>query len=217
MRQQHHSNARRGTCALVDTGELKAFVTCEHVWTAWRKYKDKHPSAVLLVGLGNGVPLNLSDAKLIDCDKDLDLAVIRAEVSPQQLRTKRFFRIAEWPIRRASVGDVVAIVGFPGKDRESFGPHVTGWGLEFLGYGVSSVSERQITLAPERNDRSSHDENWNEIPHGNIGGMSGSPAFLLTIDRMPSLVGFVKEGKTSDGFIFLASGNYLQPNGILRG
>lgn len=208
---------KTGTCALVDTGEIKAFVTCEHVWTAWRKYKHKHPSAELLVGLGNGAPLNLSHAELIDCDKDIDLAVIRADVSPEQIRNKLFYPIEEWPIPQPKVGDVVAIVGCPGRGREALGRHITTWALEFLGYGVSGVSDRQITLAPERNDRSSRDEDGNKIPHGNIGGMSGSPAFLLKEKWPPTLVGFVKEGKSSDDFIFLASGRYLQRNGKLRG
>src|SRR5208283_4923902 len=57
---------KTGTCVFVDTGDVKTFVTCEHVWTQWKKYKGKHPSAKLLIGIGNGTPLILSDAELID-------------------------------------------------------------------------------------------------------------------------------------------------------
>jgi hypothetical protein len=62
----------------------------------------------------------------------------------------------------------------------------------------------------------SYDENWNEIPHGNIAGMSGSPAFLLKEQGAPQLIGFLRAGKTSDDFIFLTPARFLQPDGKLQ-
>src|ERR1035437_5659456 len=54
---------KTGTCVLIDTGKIRVFVTCEHAWTQWEKYKSKHPAAELLVGLGNGTPFVLSNAE----------------------------------------------------------------------------------------------------------------------------------------------------------
>ena len=205
-----------GTCALVDTGEIKAFVTCDHVWAAWVRYRVTNPSAKLLVGLGDGVPFDLSDGMVVDSDKGIDLAIITAKVCPERMGNKIFYPIREWPIPLPRVGELVAIVGFPGRGRESLGQRGTRWRMMRMTYGVSSVSERQITLAPERNDRVSYDENRNVVPHGPIGGMSGSPVFLLPNQGPSSLVGFVKEGKSSDDFIFLSPARCLQRNGSLR-
>jgi hypothetical protein len=55
---------KTGTCALIDTGEVKVFVTCEHVWSQWKIYKDLHPSAELLVGLDDGPVLIISNVTL---------------------------------------------------------------------------------------------------------------------------------------------------------
>ena len=208
---------KTGTCVLIDTGKVRIFVTCEHVWTQWKKYKTKHPAAELLVGLGNGTPFILSNAELIDSDTKCDLAVVKAEIDPQQLGSKAFFRIEEWPIPLPNVGDFMTIIGFPGRGRIAFGNGITGWNPTRLGYPVSGVTPNDITLAPEKkNDRKSY-ENGNEIDHFDIGGMSGSPAFLLRKKGMPLLAGFLRAGKTSDDFIFLTPARYLQPDGKLCG
>jgi hypothetical protein len=198
---------KTGTCALIDTGEIRVFVTCDHVWTQWRKYKDKHSKAVLLIGLDDGVPLILTDPELVDSNRDWDIAVIKAEISPHQLRTKAFWQIDEWPITQPKVGDVVAITGFSANVRTLSSGSITGWGIAFLGRGVSSVRSDKIILAPENNDRE------NSFP---IGGMSGSPAYLLKEKGKPALVGFLYEGNTSDNFIFLTPAHFLQPNGKLN-
>jgi len=206
-----------GTCALVDTGITNVLITCHHVWKGfWEGYRKKHHTAELLLGLGPGVPLILTGAQMLDCDKDLDLAVIKADFAQRQLRTKAFYPIQEWPIPRPTVGDAVAIVGFPGSGRHACGGTAMSWSLKFLGLTVSGVSERNITLAPERNDRRNYDENGTEIPHDDLGGMSGSPAFLLREVGPPSLVGFLYEGHNSDRFIFLTPASYLQRDGTLR-
>ena len=207
---------KSATCALVDTGRIKVFVTCEHVWSDWTSYKNENPDAELLVGLDDGVPHILTNAELLSSKRDCDLAVVKAEVNPQQMRTKAFYRIEGWPIPQPKVGDIVAIIGFPGTGRILSGDHAAGWSINSLGYRVSGVTPESITLAPEKKDRMSYDENGNEIPHGKIGGMSGSPAFLLTKEGSPLLVGFLYEGNTSDNFIFLTHAHHLQPDGTLH-
>ena len=202
---------------LIDTGKLKVFVTCEHVWTQWKKYKGQHPAAVLLVGLDNGVPFILNNAELIASDTRCDLAVMKAEVDPQQLGSKVFFRIEEWPIPLPNVGDFVTVIGFPGRGRIASLNGITVWEPTHLGYPVSGVTPNDITLAPEKkNDRKAY-KNGIEIDHFDIGGMSGSPAFLPRLKGMPLLVGFLRAGKTSDDFIFLTPARYLQADGKLCG
>jgi hypothetical protein len=133
------------------------------------------------------------------------------------MQTKAFYRIEEWPVPQPKIGDVVAIIGFAGTGRILSRDQMAGWSISFLGYSVSGVTPRDITLAPERkDDRMSYDENWNKIPHGNIGGMSGSPAFLLKQQGAPQLIGFLRAGKTSDDFIFLTPARFLQPDGKLQ-
>lgn len=206
---------KTGTCALINTGKVKVFVTCEHVWAGWRKYKSKHPAAVLLVGLDNGVPFNLTEAKLLASDPNCDLAVVEAEIDQQQMRAKSFFQIEEWPIQSPNVGDFMTIIGFSGRGRITSKDCTAHWNTTHLGFQVSAVNPRDITLAPEKNDRKSYDRSGNEIPHANIGGMSGSPAFLLKREGMPLLAGFLRAGNTSDNFVFLTPARYLQPNGKL--
>lgn len=208
---------KNGTCALINTGKEKLFVTCHHVWDGWKIFQLKDPEAELWLGLDDGVLLNLTNAETLDSDEGLDLAIIKADVDHLQLRTKAFYQIQEWPIPLPKVGEVVALMGFTGTGRIPFGQCVIEWRSSFLGCCVSSVTERNITLAPERRDRKNYDENWEEIPHGDVGGMSGSPAWLLRDVGLPSLAGFLYEGRSSDDFIFLTPARYLQPDGTLRG
>jgi hypothetical protein len=207
---------KTATCVLIDTGKVRVFVTCDHVWTQWKKYKSKHPAAELLVDLGNGTPFILSNAELLGSDTKCDLAVLKTEIDPQQLGSKAFFRIEEWPIPLPNVGDFLMIIGFPGRGRIAFGNGVTVWKPTCLGYPVSSARPDKIILAPEKkNDRKSY-ENGSEIDHFNIGGMSGSPAFLLRLKGMPLLSGFLYEGKTSADFIFLMPAHHLQQDGTIH-
>lgn len=210
-----------GTCTLVNTGEKQIFVTCHHVWAGWDKYRKQHANAVLLLGLGTGVPLDLTSATLLDKDKDLDLAVFETKVAHWREETKGFYPIETWPIPLPVVGEIVAVVGFPGADRINAGvfgcTRITAWTAKIMCYEISSVSNRNIVLAPERKDRKSYDKDGNEKPHDYLGGMSGSPAFVLRIDGPPMLAGFLYEGEKSDDFIFLRPASYLQPNGTLRG
>jgi len=208
--------AKTATCALVDTGNIRAFVTCEHVWAEWELFREKNSEAVLLVGLGDGVPLILTNPDLVDSNEAWDIAVIRADHHSREFQTKAFYPIDEWPINQPKVGDVVAIIGFSASVRTFSAGSVTGWGIGFLGCRVSSVRSDKITLAPENDDRESSDGNWNAIQHTDIGGMSGSPTFLLKKNGKPALIGFLYEGKTSDNFIFVTPAHFIQANGKLR-
>ena len=43
-----------GTYSLIDTGQRRILVTCQHVWQAYLDYRIKNPEAVLAINLGDG-------------------------------------------------------------------------------------------------------------------------------------------------------------------
>lgn len=209
-----------GTVGLVDTGEKKLLITCAHVWDGFLDFRLKHPSAQLAVTFSGGIgPPEILDRDPWALDRDLDLAVFTAKPDTWQMGLKTFYKIPSWPVPESVVGNAVAFQGFPGVGRRT-SAFVGEFRYSFFGLGVSSVSRRRVMLSKSRGDRQLRDNAGNAIPPISIGGISGSPAYVLA--RMTNspvvdfrLAGIVVEGSTSDGTVFLTHLSALRPDGTL--
>jgi hypothetical protein len=106
---------------------------------------------------------------------------------------KAFFKPTTWPPTPPDRGDWIIVYGFPGLQRVPNIDSISFYSVVFSG-PVSSISDRQFVLAAEDGPRLL-EQTANNVPClGNLGGMSGSPAFKLAPDGL-SLVGIVYEAQ----------------------
>jgi hypothetical protein len=220
-----------GTYSLIDTGRRRLLVTCHHVWQAYCDCRAENPDAVLGLNLGEGdrnIAFAFPERQLIDADPDLDLAVFDFEPSQIQVKgvqvnhQKDWFPIRKWPIPKASDGDCVVLMGFPGK-RIKKARQLCIFTTQIIPLKISGVGHKGILILNEPKNV----EVFADIKN-RLGGLSGSPAYTLSKNGA-SLVGFVKAGyKRADcasprtgsdslfaGSLSLTHACFLQPDGKL--
>lgn len=209
-----HAN---GTVGLIDTGQKKLLVTCAHVWTEFENFRAKNPSAQLAVIFADGFghPEYITNERPLDYDQDLDLAVFEAHPESWNMATKQFYRIDRWPVPKVRQGDLIAFLGFAGVGRHT-GPGFGAFNYSFFGLSVTASSDRKVVLDDQTSSRKLFDNEGNSIPPMEMGGMSGSPAYVRSRWGTISLAGFVQMGRTSDGMIFLTHAAFLNADGTLQ-
>lgn len=220
-----------GTYSLIDTGQRRIMVTCHHVWQAFLDCRADSPKAVLCLSLGEGdanIAFTFPERQLIDTDPDLDLAVF--DFGPNQLlvnearvnHQKNWFRIQQWPIPKASNGDYLVLMGFPGKRVKKDG-RLCQFTTQAIPLKLSGVGHKELLIL----NQAENVEVFNDIKNW-LGGLSGSPAYTLN-PQGASLAGFVKAGyKRPDsvspntgknslfaGSLLLTHAQFLQPDGTL--
>ena len=117
------------------------------------------------------------------------LATFRGIEDTVELPGMRFIDYASSYLPDPMPGEPVSIVGYPGanvavsRDKADFG-------FMHIGYRASTVSERQIILANEHGDRHFFDYDDPARRGVALGGLSGSPAFVIR-DHRHRFVGIV--------------------------
>jgi hypothetical protein len=205
-----------GTAALLDTGIKRVLVTCEHVWSDFKAYREEMPEARLAVIFRHGyaLPIWIEDSFLIDSDRDLDLVVFDAEFGDEMLGFKRFYRIPRFPLADPKPDQLISFVGFPGASRRV--SQSTGqFKYSSFGLTVTDVSHTRILLASTP-DRFNYDNEDQVVPHIDLGGMSGAPAYGRTRGLGFDLAGFVQMGRNSGSDIYLSKASFLQRDGTIR-
>lgn len=198
-------------------------VTAWHVLEGFREAKRLHPETLLAVNIGDGNTIAIPEPRVLAESRHLDLATIEF---PQlewnaECTTKSYFPLDRCPPIRATEGEPVTIVGFPGQGRHEFET----FGL-FEPYPitmcVTSVSDRRVTLVDERGDLRIERNGRHLVEGITLGGFSGSPAFALTIgEPRLNLVGVVSTGSVrlgcvdQPGQVVIGSAEYLLPDGRL--
>jgi hypothetical protein len=204
-----------GTVALVDTGSRRILVTCAHVWLEFLKFREQNAGAMLSIKFqyGRGALTGILDAALIDCDEQLDLAVLATNLPEAILGHKEFFQIQRFPIADPKPRQPISFLGFPGEARRVSETDVS-FGYASFGLTVSDVSDSQILLA-NNDPRVLRDGAGRLASPINVGGMSGAPAYTRTVSGGFNLAGFVRAGNTSDSDIRLSKASFLQQDGQL--
>jgi hypothetical protein len=217
-----------GTYALIDTGKRRLLVTCCHVWEEYEKHHDANPEAILAISLGDGnscVKFNNPKNHRISIDRDLDLVVL--EFEPEEIKVshkKSWFKISDWPIPRIEKGNHIVTLGFPGAWRRTAGV-ICIFKRVVIPFAVTDVSKYGIAAFSD----GKNDQVLNDMKNS-LGGISGSPAYRLNVNRELCLVGFAKLGVETDDApnrkyqtslnsslpaVFFTHASFLQPDGSL--
>jgi hypothetical protein len=202
------------TYGLLDTGEKKLLLTCCHVWDLLQELRQTHREAQIAINLAPGLSPVISEAKVIDSDRDLDIAVIDPKLEAGELGDRAFFKMINWPQSPIQTGEAIAFLGYPEAGRVKFERHAQ-FRSTFFGLHVSSVNDRSILLLNNDNDRrlvGLHNEPLAPTP---TSGLSGSPAYRLG-SKGPELVGIVRGGFSTDGIITMTHISFLNRDGTLR-
>jgi hypothetical protein len=205
------------TATLVDLGAGPLAITCAHVIA---DYYEKWKAGTALIRIGN---VSVSPSQLAGLDTDVDLATVRlsdeqaADLLREDGLTVQFYQPTRWPPEPATVGESVALGGFPGQWRQRR-PQTRELLLGYYGIGATSVtaaSDRHFACQFEREHWIWMSRNADFPDLTMLGGLSGGPVFAERhLHR--ALVGIVKEFPEGWDIMFISHAHWLQTDGSIR-
>jgi hypothetical protein len=182
-----------GSFGLVDTGEMKLLVTCQHVWDGFRKLHDAQPELEMAIVLGGEVRV-LGALQPVDADEHLDIATF--DMAPFLKDLPQDCSFFQYDCKRPQLvksGDALAFIGYPGRVRAD-----TSLGVRFKRQANAvfayDLNETTIVTDVSRLMPGLRDGLGDQVPDMDFGGISGSPCFLVRPNATLRLVGFAKEG-----------------------
>lgn len=205
-----------GTAAFVDTSVKKIVVTNAHVYRRFKELKQSEPSlSMFLTGSVPNKVLELREEYLIDeGGKHVDVAVFSFP-KPEQVNDigKEYFNAVPWPPKRPAPGVTATILGFQGTHRRPTDDSLK-ISLTLIRDNISASSDRHLTLVDEDAARISVKVNPNLDDLGPLGGMSGSPVFIMGEDGYACIVGFLYEtGEGAGATIFAVHADLITKEG----
>ncbi len=206
-----------GTVGLIDTGDKELLVTCQHVWAGFQKFKTEHLTARLATVFANGFghPVTIPESALIDADAALDLATFEATPEQWDMGSKEFFKTIRWPIPRARRGNPLIFLGFAGEGRRTSSTFGL-FSYSSFTLSVADSSDRKIVVAKGGGRHELIGRDGKPMPPMAMGGLSGSPAYVLKGLGCFELAGFVQMGETSADDIFLTHASFLNRDGTIQ-
>jgi hypothetical protein len=219
--QNDKSIFHNGTAFPLDCGCGLFIATAAHVYEEYLEDKQKHRDLVCQLG---DLSFNLED-RLIDYrgSKVLDIATFKISEKELNALNKNVLvgSNSSWPPRRVMKDEGVFFAGFPGLERTEPGVQECNFGLYASLTPVSSVSERHIGCAFERDEMI--DILGLGIPNEgyDLGGVSGCPVLVLEESKAGIfswfLGGVVYSASTELGeIVFAHHADYLLPDGRLN-
>jgi hypothetical protein len=208
--------AKRATITLLRLAKRHVFITCFHVFRKLREMQAHDPSAEMVAYLAPVTPLvELKGFTLIDHDeRSLDVAIFRGLEDTVELPGARFIDYASSYLADPIPGESVIIVGYPAANI-TVRPNKADFGFMQMVLRASSISERQIKLADEHGDRRFFDFNDPARLRIDLGGLSGSPAFVIR-DQRHRFVGIVTDCSERDQIIIISRLGCINPDGTLN-
>ena len=134
--------------------------------------------------------------RLVDESEALDVAVFCGLDDIVELPDHDFIDYRSSYLPDPRPGDPVTIVGYPGAN-VSITPAKADLGYMQIGFVASCVSDRRITLADESGQRKFTDYSAPPRPRISLGGLSGSPAFVIRNQRA-RFVGLLADSDSYD-------------------
>ena len=174
-----------GSFGLVSIGEKKLLVTCWHVL---ERFKEKHSeNSALRFGIGSGgrhpVSVSLDDLlkMKVDDDRRCDLATfdISDGLDWVAAGNLEFFNLNVNRPPKVHDGDVLYLIGFPGKGRIENETSI-GFPRQSIGVQASQIGDFTF-LSGVRNLK---------LDETDYGGISGAPCFVVQEGPPIKLVGF---------------------------
>ena len=107
-----------GTGSFVNTGQGDLLITNHHVYDRFLSLRDENPHVKLVMsGAHQTLFVDVSKAKCIGSDKQLDITVLYVP-PPLVFKQRKLFYMAEtWPPERPEVGMLAVLHGYPGEGR----------------------------------------------------------------------------------------------------
>jgi hypothetical protein len=202
-----------GGFGLVDTGEKKLLVTCQHVWKGFQEERGQNQDVRMCVCLDKNSPVVFDKHEPIDQDETLDIATFDITPVLPACNGRKFYPLNQNPVPRVQKGDRLILLGDQGRFRS-----LTNSGLEF---GVTTYLVRVSSVDGLRFHAdiskmvSKYVQQPVRIPKSSShGGISGSPCFLMRENRPSQLVGFV----TGDlmNYLCFTNASCLNSNGTIK-
>jgi len=207
---------RRATFTLVQAGSMHVFITCRHVLLELTEMQKEDPSAgiVAYAGIMHGSKrlAELSQFRLVDESKSLDVAVFCGLGNTVEIPGYDFIDYRSSYLEDPKPGEGVTIVGYPSATT-TVKPTLADFGYMRIGFTASCVSEHRITLANERGGRHFTDYDDPTRPRISLGGLSGSPAFVIRDQRL-RFAGVLTDADSNDTILVSRLG-CLNPDGTL--
>lgn len=192
-----NTDLRNGTAAIIDFGNGPMIVSAQHVIQGYRDWIEKEKNIVFQVGNLKIDPI----PRIVYESKKYDLVVIKIEgkerkeiPSPGQVEEigKEAYTIQSWPPPIPTDKDWVAFGGFPGNWRQY--PSDTEIIFDSFSSGscpITSVSEDHFVCHFEKERWVKSLDLYNHEELYNLGGLSGSPVFLIENIQKRGLINFV--------------------------
>lgn len=193
-----------GSFGLVDTGKRKLLVTCHHVLTEFRKSRDSDPSLVLGLSLDMGKPIAINpEDYLVDEERRCDLVTFDMDSIP--VGNLQFFNIYANRPPKVNVGDVLYLIGFPGKGRIEESTRI---GFPRQAFGVHATQVGQSSFFSDCANL--------KLNVDDVAGISGCPCFVISEYKPIRLVGFATGFSEVGNLLQFTYANYIQPDGTIQ-
>lgn len=202
-----------GGFGLVDTGEKKLLVTCQHVWKRFQEERNENPNVRMCVCLDKKSPVVFDKNEPIDQDETLDIATF--DISPVLAACggRKFYPLNQNPAPRLAKGDRLVLLGDQGQFR-SLTDEGLAFGVMTYSVQVSSVDGLRFHADISRMDSKYVQQPVRDPKSSRHGGISGSPCFLMRKNQPSRLVGFVT-GDWMD-YLCFTHASCLNPNGTIK-
>ncbi len=174
-----------GSFGLVSTRERKLLVTCWHVLQEFKIQHAQNPNSRFGIGFGGKHPVSvaLEDVlgMVVDEDRNSDLATFEVSDALDLIAQSHldFFDLNANRPPKLRVGDILFLIGFPGKGRQENRTSV-GFVRQPIGVRASQVGEFSF-IAEVQNLK---------LDQTDYGGISGAPCFVVNEHDIIRLVGF---------------------------
>lgn len=208
------------TFSLVRLADRDVCITCNHVYEKLLEVRQQYSGAKIVAYLPvEDFPLvELNTFELIDREgQSLDVAIFGGLEPSINLPNRRFINYQDSYISDPVEGESVIFSGYPASGLDASVNRMV-FGHMFICLRASSISERQIILANEHGDRTFEHFDDPTKTGTELGGMSGSPAFLLRNGKL-GFVGIVTDcsgsSENSDGSIIISRLGCLKSDGSL--
>jgi len=202
-----------GSVFFLDLGYGILAVTADHVFQAYLDRKGEGSNLVCQIGKVRFDP----EARLIDHDRNLDIATLRIEERDLTNEGKIAHRPATWPPKPPDQGKGIFFAGFPGVYRRELGPLELEWGSYFGISVATSVTDQYVAAQFERTEMVDI-LGTGLPPEGEwLGGLSGGPMWTLVETEIFSwrLAGVIYEYSSDFEILFARRPDRLRPDGRL--
>jgi hypothetical protein len=128
-----------GSFGLINTGEKKLMVTCHHVWNKFKELRSENPKLMFGVCFDMPKPVTIEmDSLFVDEDKRCDLVTFDMQSLLPICGGLEFFNLYQNRPPKINVGDVLYLIGFPGKGRQD-GENSIGFPRQPIGVQATEI------------------------------------------------------------------------------